>query len=99
MSKKEDIKSSNEFQIAETEHFTEKLSKPEYRNIIQKLRDYIYPQLRKNPFFGKNIKKLKGEFDKVYRYRTGNLRIFYIIEKDKVLVIMIDIDLRKNSYK
>lgn len=88
----------NEFKITETENFREKIKKPEYRKLYDKICNYIYPQLRKNPFFGKKIKKLKGEFEQVYRYRIGDIRLFYIIEKEKVLVIMIDIEKRKDAY-
>jgi mRNA interferase RelE/StbE len=88
----------NEFKIAETDQFREKIRKTEFKRYYDKIHDYIYPQLKKNPFFGKNIKKLKGEFADVYRYRVGNIRLFYIIEKEKVLVIMIDIETRKDSY-
>ena len=67
--------------------------------IYKKISEYVYPQLRGNPFFGSNIKKLKGEFEGLYRYRVGKYRIFYKIENDKVLVIILDIDDRKDAYK
>lgn len=60
---------------------------------------YVYPQLRNNPYFGPNIKKLKGEFENVYRYRIGDIRLFYVIDQQKVIVIMTDIENRKDSYK
>lgn len=37
-----------------------------------KISDYVYPQLRDDPFFGTNIKKLKEELEGLYRYRAGN---------------------------
>lgn len=89
---------SNEFNIAETYSFNEKVKKPEFRKIHQKILNYIYPILRKNPFYGKNIKKLKGEFDGIYRYRIGDIRLFYKIDEKKVIVFMIDIEWRKDSY-
>ena len=36
---------------------------------------------------GTNKKKLKGDFKGYYRYRIGNYRLFYLIEKKKKLVI------------
>ena len=72
---------------------------PEFVKLKNKINSYIYPQLRKNPFFGPNIKKLTGDYENVYRYRTGDIRLFYIIEKDKILVIMLDFELRKDAYK
>lgn len=71
------------FQIAETKTFQKvknKLDAKLYKNI----KEIIYPQLKHNPFFGNNIKKLKGEFEGVYRYRFGNYRLFYLIEKKRL---------------
>ena len=89
----------NKFKIAETDTFSSKLSDAKYGKIYKKISDYVYPQLRENPFFGTNIKKLKGEFEGLYRYRAGTYRIFYKIENDKILVIILDIDDRKDAYK
>lgn len=88
----------NKFKIAETDTFSSKVSNPKYSKIYKKISDYVYPQLRDNPFFGTNIKKLKGEFEGLYRYRVGKYRIFYKIVNDKTLVIMLDIDDRKDAY-
>jgi mRNA interferase RelE/StbE len=88
----------NEFKIAETESFSKKISVSKYNKIYKKITNYIYPQLRNNPFFGSNIKKLKGEFEGLYRYRIGNYRLFYKIENANVLIIIIDIDDRKDAY-
>ena len=89
----------NKFKIAETDTFVSKLSDPKFSKIYKKISDYVYPQLRENPFFGSNIKKLKGDFEGLYRYRVGNYRIFYKIENNQVLVIILDIDDRKDAYK
>ena len=45
--------------------------------ISMKLTKYVYPQLRKNPFFGTNIKKLKGYDPATWRYRIGKFRVFF----------------------
>ena len=74
---------------------TIKIEKEPYKKIT----DYIYPQLKLNPFFGNNIKKLKGEFEAIYRYRIGDYRLFYQIENDKVLIIIWNIDDRKDAYR
>ena len=89
----------NNFEIAETESFISKIEDRKFKKIYQKVKDYVYPQLRLNPFFGSNIKKLKGEFEGIYRYRIGDNRIFYKIENDKVLIIVLDISDRKDAYK
>lgn len=87
------------FEIAETENFSSKIEGTKYKKIYKKIQDYIYPHLKLNPFFGNNIKKLKGEFEGVYRYRIGDYRLFYKIENDKVLIIILDIDNRKDAYR
>ncbi len=97
--KKENIKLLNNFEIAETEIFSSKIKETKYKKIYKKIIDYIYPQLKLNPFFGNNIKKLKGEFEGVYRYRIGDYRLFYQIENDKILIIILDIDERKDAYR
>ncbi len=89
----------NNFEIAETESFISKIEDRKFKKIYQKIKDYVYPQLRLNPFFGSNIKKLKGEFEGIYRYRIGDNRIFYKIENDKVLIIVLDISDRKDAYR
>jgi mRNA interferase RelE/StbE len=86
-----------DFKIAETKEFKKNIKKID-KSIYNKIKNIVYPQLRKNPFFGANIKKLKGEFDGVYRYRVGNYRLFYVIENDKVLVIVTSISHKQSAY-
>jgi len=86
------------FQIAELELF-EKAKSQITQKLYEKIKNFIYPQLRENPFFGANIKKLKGEFEEYYRYRLGDYRLFYAIENEKVLVVIIDIKKRDKAYK
>jgi mRNA interferase RelE/StbE len=89
---------SAEFRIAETNGFRKKIGKRDYSGIYEKIVAYVYPRLRSNPFFGPNIKKLKGEFDGVYRYRIGAFRLFYTIESRTVMVFVLDIEKSKDSY-
>ena len=87
-----------DFQIAETKSFQKfknKIDKKKYEKIV----NIVYPQLKSNPFYGTNIKKLKGEFEGYYRYRIGNYRLFYIVEEEKVIVIVTDFRTRQNSYE
>jgi len=86
------------FDIAETKEFQKKIKNIDTK-IHVKIKNIVYPQLRNNPFFGTNIKKLKGEFEGIYRYRIGNYRLFYVIENDKVLVIVTTISHRQNAYE
>lgn len=87
-----------DFQIAETKSFIKKKDKID-KKLYSKIVNIVYPQLKSNPYFGTNIKKLKGEFLGFYRYRLGNYRLFYMIEEDKVLVIVTEFKHRKNSYE
>jgi mRNA interferase RelE/StbE len=89
---------SAEFLIAETESFQKIIQKSQFRSLHSKIVDYIYPQLRQNPFFGINIKKLKGDLGNFYRYRIGNHRLFYTIDKNKSMVFIIALKDRKDSY-
>ena len=85
------------FQIAETKAF-EKLKEKIDSKLYIKIKNIVYPQLKSNPFYGTNIKKLKGEFEGYYRYRIGNYRLFYLIVNDKVLVAIVDFRHRQNAY-
>ena len=88
----------NRFEIAETETFQRSISKKEISKIYNKIKTYIYPQLRSNPFFGKNIKKLKDEFKDVYRYRIGEYRLFYQVDEKQILIFIMDIMKKKDAY-
>lgn len=55
--------------------------------------------LRRGPFHHANIKKLHGEFEGSYRYRSGSLRIIYSVdEEEKVIYIEVITD-RGRSYR
>jgi mRNA interferase RelE/StbE len=86
-----------DFQIAESKTF-EKTKQKTDENLLKKIENIVYPQLRKNPFYGINIKKLKGEFKGYYRYRIGDYRLFYLIEQEKIIIVIVDLKKRKDSY-
>ena len=87
------------YKIAETETFEKKIKTIKYKNFYSKINDYVYPILRTNPFFGPNIKKLKGEFKELYRFRIGDFRLFYKVSEETVIVFIVDIESRKDAYK
>lgn len=87
------------YKIAETETFEKKIKTIKYKNLYSKITDYVYPILRTNPFFGPNIKKLKGEFKELYRFRIGDFRLFYKVAEETVIVFIVDIESRKDVYK
>ncbi|MCK4541934.1 MAG: type II toxin-antitoxin system RelE/ParE family toxin [Spirochaetales bacterium] len=88
----------DKFKIAETESFIKKIEKPKYRRLYKKIVEYIYPMLKRNPYFGPNIKRLKGQYSDFYRYRIGDYRLFYKIENENIMIFIIDIAHRKNAY-
>jgi len=87
------------YKIAETETFEKKIKSIKYRNLYNKITDYVYPILRANPYFGPNIKKLKGEYKEIYRFRIGDYRLFYKISEETVIIFILDIESRKDAYQ
>ena len=79
------------YKIAETESFEKKIKSHKYRNLYKKIVEYVYPLLRENPFYGNNIKKLKGDYKEVYRFRIGDYRLFYKISEETAIVFIINI--------
>jgi len=88
------------FRIFETDQFLEDLASDfggSGGRIKKKLSEYAYPQLRNNPYFGKNIKKLKNYKPATWRYRIGPYRFFYEIDETERIVFMIVAESRKDS--
>lgn len=91
----------SDYRIFETNQYQEDLEKnlvTRKEKIIQKLLLFVYPQLRQQPYFGKNIKKLKGYKPETWRYRIGDYRFFYEIDEKTKIIFMIAADARKTSY-
>lgn len=66
--------------------------------IEKKLKDKTLPQLKEEPHYGKNIKKLKNYKPETWRYRIGNYRVFYEINDSEKIVSIIAIKIRQNAY-
>jgi mRNA interferase RelE/StbE len=91
----------DKYRIFETEQFLRDLTQDfegRGERLRKKLLEYVYPQLRNNPYLGKNIKKLKNYKPDTWRYRIGNYRFFYEINEKERMVYMIAADSRKDSY-
>ena len=91
----------SEYRIFETEQFQSDLRSnlgPRREKVIARLLDDVYPQLRAQPYFGRNIKKLKGYRPETWRYRIGGFRLFYEIDETRKIVFMIAADTRQRSY-
>ncbi len=91
----------NNFKIFETNQFMKDLGRDfsgQQERVKAKLAGYVYPQLRQNPYFGKNIKKLINYQPETWRYRIGSYRFFYEIDEQKKIIFMITADNRQNAY-
>ena len=89
------------FKVFETNQYIKDLEgdfSGQQTRIIRKLRQYVYPQIKDNPYFGKNIKKLVNYKPETWRYRIGNYRFFYEIDDRNKIIYMIAADNRQNVY-
>ncbi|MBU1734787.1 MAG: type II toxin-antitoxin system RelE/ParE family toxin [Verrucomicrobia bacterium] len=97
---KTDVVHSSEFRIFETEEFRKALSKlGSPRFLPKKLDTYVFPQLRRGPHYGPNIRKLQGYEPPTWRYRIGPYRLFYAVNDEKRIVFILTIDDRKDTYR
>ena len=91
-----------EFRIFETDEFEKKFKKLSSRNatfLRKKLDSFVYPQIKEEPFWGNNIKKLRGYSPDMWRYRIGNFRLFYIIDQEEQIIDILTVEDRKDAYK
>lgn len=89
------------YRVFETSPFLEdlgRLPRPAQGRIRQKLDQHVYPQLRRQPYFGPNIRKLRAWQPEAWRYRLGPWRLFYEVDEGKRVVSMLTIDWRKDAY-
>lgn len=89
----------NKLRIAETETFLKKINSKKFNHLLNRIVEDVYPILKTNPFFGANIKKLKGEFKEIYRFRMGDYRLFYKIDEQESLIFVLNIENRQDAYK
>jgi mRNA interferase RelE/StbE len=88
----------NKFRIAEALTFQRKMESRPFQQYYSRIKEHIYPGLLENPYAGPNIKRLKGEFRSIYRYRMGDYRLFYTLDLENRLIFMLDFEARKNAY-
>ena len=86
------------FKIAETETFEEELKALRLQQRFDKAKKTIYSMLKENPYYGNNIKKLKGNYAGLYRYRLGDYRLIYSIDEEEQIVFMLHAVQRKDAY-
>ncbi|TVR51776.1 MAG: type II toxin-antitoxin system RelE/ParE family toxin [Spirochaetaceae bacterium] len=91
---------SSRYSIAETESFRKALRKNKSLHTVhRRIVEVVYPLLRREPHFGPNIKRLKGDLSDFYRYRVGEYRLFYTIDEQEVIVVVVDLRSRLDSYR
>ena len=61
--------------------------------------DVAIDTLMQDPFFGPNIKKLKGRYAGQYGYRVGGYRIIYSIDTQRCQCIVSGIHPRGRAYR
>ena len=90
------------YRIFETENFLKSMKQDfggQRRKITQKLKKYVYPQLKVSPEFGANIKKLRDWHPPTWRYRIGSYRFFFEIDQQEKIVFMILAEHRGKAYR
>ena len=90
---------SANYRIAETESFQKKIEKRKFKKLYKKINEYVYPLLKRNPHYGPNIKRLRGEYSEFYRYRIGDYRLFYTVQENEIIIYIMDIAHRKDAYR
>jgi mRNA interferase RelE/StbE len=91
----------NKYRIFETKQFQkdlDQIAQSGQRKVAKKLRDFVYPQLRRHPHFGPNIKKLKDFTPDTWRYRIGAWRFFYEIDEEEKVTSMVAASHRSSAY-
>jgi mRNA interferase RelE/StbE len=87
--------------VYETRSFLEGLKGlpfPYSEKVHSKLKNHVYPQIKHQPYFGLNIKKLRDWKPDTWRYRIGSWRVFYEVEEKEHIIFMTAIDLRRDAY-
>ena len=89
------------FRLFETNEFLKqrkKMGAVQPAFVERKCGEYVYPQIRAEPHFGPNIKKLVGYKPETWRYRIGKLRLFYLIDEKTRVVSVLTVEFRKDAY-
>ena len=89
------------YRLLITEEFDKELRKITTRDrlsIEKKILEYMAPQIKQEPHYGPNIKKLRNYDPERWRYRIGRYRLFYMINEAEMIVSFLAIDQRKDAY-
>ena len=90
----------SDYKLAETKNFIKSINSDlNKKKHYEEIKSKIYPILKENPFKLENVKQLKGNFKGVLHFRMGNYRLFYVVDTDKRIVIILDFIHRKDAYR
>jgi mRNA interferase RelE/StbE len=90
------------YDLFETDEFLKSIETLQKRDKVlvrAKLREYVYPQIRSEPHFGISIKKLRGYSPNTWRYRIGGYRVFYTIDENDQLILLLVVESRDKAYR
>ena len=90
------------YDLFETDEFLKSIGKLQKRDrtlVQNKLEEYVYPQIKSEPHFGINIKKLRGYSPNTWRYRIGAYRVFYTIDENDKLILLLVVESRDKAYR
>lgn len=88
------------YKIHETEEFLKRLDSLDLSSKLllrTKVRQYLYPQIQKQPRFGVGIKKLLGDFEHIYRYQICGFRIFYTLSHNGKTAFILSCDMHSEK--
>ncbi len=89
------------YRIFETEQFQKDLVfiiKAGQKSVVKKFQEIAYIEIKRNPKFGKHIKKLVNWNPETWRYRIGDWRFFYEIDDKRKIIFLIAADHRGSAY-
>lgn len=89
------------YRLFETEQFEtdlREITRAGHPKVVAKLREVVYPQLRRHPHFGPHIRKLKAFEPETWRYRIGAWRFFYEIDEEEKIVFLTAASHRSSAY-
>lgn len=92
----------SDYRVFETDEFEKRFKKLSTRDasfLRNKLDTFVYPQLKKEPSWGINIRKLQGYSPDTWRYRIGKLRLFYVVDQEERVIYILSVDHRKDAYR
>ncbi len=95
------VTSLSNYTVFETQHFQDEFSKFSFsqrEKLLEKIRSFVYTQLKNNPYYGSNIKKLKDKLPETWRYRIGDYRLTYEIDKENKTIVIYSFRHRKEAY-